>query len=215
MARILSSRILTQPQGNLLLNADISYVDYSAIHIVFKPYEGPKAIENAIVTSQNTVKALVENKVAITRCFCVGEKTKALLEAHGYTVVVMKPYGSELAQELVSHYADLTFVFFCGNQRREVIPTALRENHIAFEEYHLYETVLNPQKFNRQFDGILFFSPTQVKSYVECNKLDQEIAFCIGTTTAAEAKKHATNVIVARQPTVENVIVQVVKTYRR
>jgi uroporphyrinogen-III synthase len=54
------------------------------------------------------------------------------------------------------------------------------------EEIIVYETIETPQKMSRkQYDGILFFSPSAVKSYFSVNKLNEEIkVFAVGKTTA-------------------------------
>jgi len=51
----------------------------------------------------------------------------------------------------------------------------------------------------------MFYSPSTVNSYLQENDTSQ-IAFCIGETTAKEAKKHFKDVRVAKLPTVESVI---------
>ena len=69
---------------------------------------------------------------------------------------------------------------------------------------------LNLKKFESKFDGILFFSPSGVQSFTEQNRLNST-AFCIGETTASKAKKHTHEIIIASKPSIENVIVKVVK----
>lgn len=211
MPTVLSSRKLSTAQAQLLLNAGISYVEYDAIKIEFLSVAIPSEIENAIVTSQNTVKALLEKDIKIKNCFCVGEKTKALLEKNGVSVLETTAYGHELAHLIVKKYAYKEFNFFCGNKRREELPSILGKHGIVFEETQVYKTHLNPRAFKQQFDGIMFFSPSQVHSFNQKNNLKNQNAFCIGKTTAAEAEKHTKNTIIATKPTVENVIVQVVK----
>ena len=51
----------------------------------------------------------------------------------------------------------------------------------------------------------MFYSPSTVQSYLEKNSA-HGIAFCIGDTTANEAKKHFDDVRVAKVPTIESVI---------
>ncbi|WP_339608940.1 uroporphyrinogen-III synthase [uncultured Planktosalinus sp.] len=211
MPTILSSKKLSEPQRNLLLQAGIGLVEYNAIGIELVAFEVKGIIKNAIITSQNTVKGLVDKKVQIENCFCVGEKTKAMLEANGIKVKVMTYYGKELADILVTGYADKVFTFFCGNLRRDELPAKLRENKIGFTEVEVYKTVLKSKKFERTFDGVLFFSPSAVESFTKENQLKNTTAFCIGTTTAAEAEKYTDKIIIATKPTIENVIVQVVK----
>ena len=224
MKSVLSTKKLSPSQRELLVNAGISLVDYNAINIEFVPFKAPNTVENAIFTSQNAVKAYLNEKDQLpsplegegsgVRMFCVGEKTKSLLEENGFKVVKMTEYASELASHLVENHKNDSFHFFCGNIRSDEIPSKLKENHIAFEEIEVYKTTLNPKKFDRQFDAILFFSPSGVRSYCEerSNLINDEPTFvCIGTTTASEAKKYSENVVIANATTVESVIAKTVK----
>lgn len=211
MPTVLSTKKLTEPQRSLLLQAGVGLVEYDAIAIEFVDFETKEQIENVIITSQNTVNALVEKNVQIKNCFCVGVKTKAMLEANGFEVKVMTDYGKELAEIIVKEYAGEAFTFFCGNLRRDELPTMLKENKVDFDEVEVYKTILKPKKFERSFDGVLFFSPSALESFAKESQLKNTTAFCIGTTTAAEAEKHTNNIVIATKPTIENVIVQVVK----
>ena len=220
MQTILSTKKLKVNQRSLLLHAGLGLVEYNAIQIDFVPFKAPTNIENAIFTSQNAVLSIQNSEFRIQNCFCVGEKTKALLEENGQKVIKMTEYASELAPYLVENHKNDTFYFFCGNIRSDEIPNKLRENNIVFEEIEVYKTTLNPKKFERQFDAILFFSPSGVRSFVEGNtNINGEIpafagmtkAVCIGTTTASEAKHYTENVVISNSTTVESVIAKAVK----
>lgn len=211
MPTVLSSKILSESKHNLLLNTGISYVEYNAIQIKTTPFEAPSFIENAIFSSKNAVKAILNSPLKIQQCFCVGSKTKTFLEEKGFKVAETADYGRELAQKIVQQHPQKKFVFFCGNKRRQEIPQVLTHNNIVFEEIEVYRMLLTPKKFRQVFDGILFFSPSAVQSFTTENSLKNSLAFCIGKTTASEAKKHTQNVIIANKTSIENVIVQVVK----
>ncbi|MFO7720206.1 MAG: uroporphyrinogen-III synthase [Gillisia sp.] len=215
MPTVLATKILEPHQKQLLLNAGISLVEYSAIKIEFIDFDpGKKRIKNAIVTSKNTAKAIIRKNLVIENCFCVGEKTASFLKKYNYTISEIADYGTALAAIISKNYPDENFSFFCGDSRREELPSILKENTINLEEIQVYKTRLNPKKFQQEFDGVLFFSPSGVKSFFSKNKMNQNIAFCIGTTTASEAKKFTENIIIATKPSIDNVIVQVVKKYR-
>lgn len=230
MKSVLSTKKLMPSQRELLINAQISLVHYDAIQIKFLPFSAPSNIKNAIFTSQNGVNSFLKNlrgsisnskdKIIIYNCFCVGEKTKALLEENGLKVIKMTEYASELAPYLVENHKNAYFHFFCGNIRSDVIPSTLKENSVAFEEIEVYNTTLNHKKFERHFEAILFFSPSGVRSFVEGNtNINNGIpafagmtkAVCIGTTTASEAKKYTENVVISNSTTVESVIAKAVK----
>lgn len=214
MHTVLSTKKLNKSQKQLLQNAGVSLVEYNAIKIHFFAFEAPAAIENAIFTSQNAVNAVMGYELGVMNCFCVGEKTKSLLEENGLNVIKTTEYASELAEYFVKNHKNDSFHFFCGNIRSDEIPSKLKENNIDFEEIEVYKTTLNPKKINRQFDAILFFSPSGVKSFVSKNKINAAKAICIGTTTASEAKKYTENVVISNATTVESVIAKAVKTLR-
>lgn len=214
MPALLSTKKLKENQRSLLLNANVSLVEYDAIKIDFVQFEVPSNIENAIFTSQNAVKAVMED-LGMLNCFCVGEKTKQLLEENGQKVIKMVEYASELADYLVEKYRNDSFHFFCGNIRSDEISSKFEENKIVLKEIEVYKTTLNPKKFQRHFDAILFFSPSGVKSFVSENKIGNSIAVCIGNTTASEAKKHTENVVIANATTVESVIAKAVNSLKK
>ncbi|OED36014.1 uroporphyrinogen-III synthase [Flavobacteriaceae bacterium (ex Bugula neritina AB1)] len=210
---MLSTKTLSITQKELLLNAYIGFVEYDAIEIELLEVTLYPEIKNVIFTSKNAVKAIQDSKSEIRSCFCVGEKTKKLLEANRYNVVEVAQNASELANIIVKKYKKEQFLFLCGNHRRDELPLVLKENGVQFEEILVYKTYKNPKKFNRSFDGVFFFSPSGVESYCTHNSMESSVAFCIGNTTASEVKKYTNNIIVANKPTVENVIVQAVKYF--
>ena len=69
-----------------------------------------------------------------------------------------------------------------------------------------YKTLLSPNKLSKKYDGLLFFSPSGIESFLSENAIGEEVAFCIGNTTANEAKKHFKTVIEAKLPSVESVL---------
>ena len=211
---ILSTKTLTASQKELLLNADIAFVEYDSITTEPIPFElDDTTIKNAIFTSGNAVRAIKGKEIKIENCFCVGEKTKTLLSDDGYEVKEQAANAATLAEVLVDKYENENFHFFCGNIRRDELPEALDKNHIDYKEIVVYETLANLKEFDRIFDGVFFFSPSGVKSFLAANYIEDSIAFCIGHTTADEIKTYTDKVIIANRPTVENVIVQAVKYF--
>ncbi|MDX1364838.1 MAG: uroporphyrinogen-III synthase [Arenibacter latericius] len=226
---LLSTKILSTSQKAILSNPKFQLAEYDSLKIDLLHQEIDTSYKHIIFTSQNTVKAFLkniqqkanlngeENISTITSqitAYCVGEKTKALLEENDIKVIAVTHYGAELAKILVEQYANTSFLFLCGNKRRYEIPTRLKENNIHFKEQVVYENSPNPKAFTKQFNGILFFSPTGIQSYQIKNSIKESIAFCIGTTTAAEAKKHTSNIIIAKKPTVESVLEKVIEHYK-
>ena len=211
MATVLSTKKLALNQKELLLNSGIGLVEYDAISIKFIDFNILNdKIQNAIFTSKNAIKAIEGKDVEITNCYCVGEKTSTFALEKGFKVIASADNSRELALKIIKEHKQKEYHFFSGNKRRDELPELLKKNNIKLIETQVYETQLNPKKFESEFDAILFFSPSGVQSFTKQNQINTT-AFCIGKTTASEAKKHTSKVIIATKPAIENVIVKVVK----
>lgn len=211
--RVLSTKKLQPNQKLYLLNAGLSVIEADFIGIHYKPFEINNATDNLIFTSQNGFLGFLQHRAsgvfAGSKVFCVGEKTKNLIERHGFTVVEMANDAETLATIIIEKYAGERFMFFSGSIRRDTLPEALAKAGIIFTETEVYDTVLTPHKIGTKCNGILFFSPSGVESYLKENTITTEACFCIGQTTANVLTEVTRNVIIANTPSIENVIVQV------
>lgn len=214
---VLSTKILTLAQKELVLNAGLGLVAYDALSIVYLDFDLDNGFDHYIFTSQNAVGAFLQkhpDKLAEKTVFCVGEKTKKKLEENGANVLEFAQNSSELAQIIEKDHKNHSFLFFLGNLRRDEIPDVLKQHNVRFKEMVVYKTSLNQKAFDSTFVGVLFFSPSGVESFTMNNTLNNTPAFCIGETTATEAKKHTDKIIIANKPTIENVLVQAVKYFK-
>jgi len=214
---ILSTKKLNASQRELLLNSGMSFVEYDAIDIEFIDFQAPSKIENAIFTSRNSVNSFFKNEDrsnSILNSFCVGEKTETILLKNDQNVVKTSQNASELAHFIIKNHKNDAFLYFSGTRRREELPKTLKKANMDVFETKTYKTELKSMKFDQKWDGILFFSPSGVESFVLENKLANSTVFCIGETTAAAAKKYTSSVIVANSTTVESVIAKAVKVLK-
>ena len=99
----------------------------------------------------------------------------------------------------------LEATYFCSDLRMDDLPAILEENNLRVNEIETYQTKYAPVKVDDSVEGVLFFSPSTVKSYLLKNDTDKT-AYCIGETTAKEARAHFKDVRVAKIPTIESVI---------
>lgn len=217
--RLLSTRKLTDHQKQLLLSANFSVDEADFIHVVSKPFHLQSINDYLIFTSQNAVESILQNEKAMElktkKCFCVGEKTKAMLETNGFQVIASADYASELASIICNQYDKSSFTFFCGNLRRDILPDALRLAGITFEEVEVYETRLTPHRAAADLNGILFFSPSGVQSFLKENELQDEVCFCIGSTTAKALRGITNKVVTANQPTMESTIAKSIAFFNK
>jgi uroporphyrinogen-III synthase len=215
---ILSTKKLLPNQKQLLVDADFSVIDEDFIETKVKNFELSKINDNLIFTSRNAIQSVLQHskcdELKTKNVFCVGMKTKDLLTKNGFNVIAYTDYASDLAEIIALVYKNENYTFFSGNLRRDVLPTILKENKITFNEIEVYETNLTPKKTTAKFDGILFFSPSAVESYLKLNTIKDEICFCIGETTAeALENKKIKNIEIAEKPTIESVIDEVIEYY--
>jgi uroporphyrinogen-III synthase len=175
-----------------------------------------------VFTSMNGVQAVADKLVWGTpawRIYTMGTTTRKLVE-HYFEPESIAGTGnnaSELAHKIIRDGVDKEVVFFCGDIRRDELPNALREAGINVKEITVYNTLETPKKLNEEFDGILFFSPSAVRSFFRVNRVPpQTILFSIGDTTAAEIRKHAQNTVVVNDvPGKENLIRALTEYYQR
>ncbi|WP_405574828.1 hydroxymethylbilane synthase [Winogradskyella sp. Asnod2-B02-A] len=165
--------------------------------------------ENVIITSQNAVEALLTNFSAVElqfkNIYCVGRKTKRIIEKRIGKVKHYEQNAKALAEHMVEYMDGTEATYFCSNLRLDTIPDILEENNIKVNEVEAYETKFDAEKVEGDLDGVMFYSPSTVQSFLKQNKA-KGIAFCIGETTATEAKKYFEDVRVAKVPLVESVV---------
>jgi uroporphyrinogen-III synthase len=215
---ILSTKKLLPKQKQLLHDKDFVVIEEDFIETKIKNFEFYKVNDNLIFTSQNAVQSILKHPkcddLKSKNVFSVGIKTKDLLTENGFNVIAYTGYASDLAEIISLIYSKESYTFFSGNLRRDVLPNTLKENGTLFNEIEVYETNLTSKKIKSKLDGILFFSPSAVESYLKLNTIKDEMCFCIGETTAESLEsKKIKNIIIAEKPSVENVIDEVIEYY--
>lgn len=213
---ILATKKLTQNQKQYLLNAGFKVIDEDFIHIQPITFEIKNTNDILIFTSQNAVLNVLAYKEELIHkpAICVGEKTKQLLLENGFSVVCFHSDAAELIKHVENEYLNNSFTFFCGTSRLNTIPDFLNRKNIKHQIIEVYETLETPVKLASKMDGILFFSPSGVSSYIKKNKITNEMCFCIGSTTASAVKRITKNIVIANHPTVKNVIIQCIHYFK-
>ena len=214
---ILSTKKLQSNQKNFLLNAGFSLIEADFIKISTLPFQIKNKPTLLLFTSQNGVKSVLENdkvdELKQIPSICVGSKTRKLLEDNGFIVLATKEYAEELAPIIQKEFSKEHIAFFAGNLRRNVLPDAMNRASIAFDEYLVYQNEESSVKIEAKTNALLFFSPSGIHSYLKQNTIDNQMCFCIGTTTADALQGVTKNIVIANQQTVENVIIQCISYY--
>jgi uroporphyrinogen-III synthase len=174
-----------------------------------------------VFTSMNAVEAV--GKIASERnewkIFCIGNTTRDLVKKHfgNESIAGTAENALLLAEKIISNSSIKKLVFFCGNQRRDELPEKLKQYKIEVEEIEVYKTIATPVQISKEYDAILFFSPSAVKSFFSKNKIGERThIFAIGSTTANAAKAFITNPIIAGgKPGKENLVNLAIKYYSK
>ena len=213
---ILATKKLAHNQKQFLLNAGFKVIDEDFIHIQPIAFEVKNTNDILIFTSQNAVLNVLTYKEEFIHkpTICVGEKTKNILLENGFSVVCFQSEAAELIRSIENEYMNKSFTFFCGTSKLNTIPDFLKEKSLKHEIIEVYETIETPVKIAPKMDGILFFSPSGVSSYMKEHKITNEICFCIGTTTAKAVEAYSKNIVIANQPSFENVIIQCIHYFK-
>lgn len=208
---VYSTKVLTENQRHLLNNKiSVKSSDFIKVSINRIPKTLLKSnLKSIIITSKNAVESLVTNfspeELQFKNIYCVGRRTKQLIEQKIGKVTHSENSAKKLAEYLVDYMEGTEITYFCSDIRLDDLPKILADNNITVNEVEAYNTVYASLKVDDSTESIMFYSPSTVQSYILQNK-PKKIAFCIGETTAEEAKKHFKDVRIAKIPTVESVI---------
>lgn len=177
-----------------------------------------KAVVFTSVNAVAPVIAELAGKVPDWQIFCISGATRAAAEQY---FGADKIAGSATdAQSLVQQMGGLIqseeVLFFCGNKRLDTLPTLLSEQGITVREYIVYNTTLTPLTVDKDYEAILFFSPSGVESFLSENGVARDtVLFSIGHTTAKALRNRLPNeVIVSPEPEKKQLIETVIAYYK-
>ena len=155
--------------------------------------------KTVVFTSAKAVLAIKEYlppSIAAWTIFCMDSSTRQTVdEVFGAEAVAGTANSArQLAALVAASRPEEEIIFFCGNIRRQELTDQLHALKLLVTEKQVYETTLKPLSIHRVYDGILFFSPSAVRSFFAVNQVPQSTSlFAIGETTAREIRQFSTN----------------------
>ena len=193
--------------------------EYSGQEVLYNLLKHPDRYAGLIFTSPRAVEAFGrafpgtgisktgwEDKVLFT----VGPRTAAAIRSLGY-----EPEGEstgsaeQLAAYILKRHTGGALLFLCGDRRRDVLPSLLREAGIRTEEIIAYRTrlhTLHAWPGNKKPDWVVFFSPSGLEAILQSPEVSLEnisIA-AIGSVTAEAVRTHGFRVhATAHEPSPE------------
>ena len=172
----------------------------------------------AVFTSMNAVEAVKENLASKPewRIFSIGQTTKELVaDFFGPENIVATANDANTLADVIIEKDAKDIFFFCGDQRRDELPQKLKLKNINLEEVIVYHTIIAAHKISKDYDGILFYSPSAVESFFLVNTINENaVLFAIGYTTSNALKKFIKNkIIIAEQPGKEALVKKMVEYF--
>lgn len=154
-----------------------------------------------IFTSVNAVNAITTRLTAAPawKIFCVGGATKnALLRFFNASCIIATAKNAILLSEKIMVCGNVKEVtFFCGNLRMNHLPNRLSAGGIQVKEIMVYQTELTPIAITKEYEAILFFSPSAVHSFFSINTTPvNTVLFSIGETTTAAIETYCNNKVI-------------------
>ena len=129
------------------------------------------------------------------KIYCVGPKTKKKVREAGFGTFKVKKHAKDLSEFIIENSGKENFIHFCGNLALDVLDQALPLQNISYRKVFIYETELLYPTVAQDFDAVVFFSPSGVRSFAAHNSLDGKKIFSLGYTTTQELTKFTSNKI--------------------
>jgi uroporphyrinogen-III synthase len=193
-------------------------------HEIFQLVQSNKQVvaftsSNAVLSIKKYIHEYINPFDVSWKIFALSGKTREVLEQDIQTfgtIVDVADDSKALAQKIVES-GSKEVIFFCGNKRRDELPVILRKASIKVHEVVVYETVETPTVAGKEYDAVLFFSPSAVQSFFSVNQLNNHtVCFAIGQTTANSISAACTNkIIVARSPGQEILLQDLINYFKR
>jgi uroporphyrinogen-III synthase len=221
--RPLPSSLVEEAAANGIVIDELSFIETESILSVEVQQEIELAsteIATVVFTSMNAVDAVsvfLDGHQPDWSIYSIGTATARLVKAYfgEERIAGSASDAASLAELIAEDGLTGEVIFFCGDQRRDELPDILRQNNIEVNEIVVYQTIATPHKIDKDYFGILFFSPSAVQSFFSKNKVaSKTILFAIGNTTANEIKKHSNNkIIISDEPGKENLVAKMIEYF--
>lgn len=221
--KLLSTKIVSKKFKDLLIKNNYQIEEKSFIKILpFKSKSNISILENIIFTSKNAVKiilrnSIIKNNLANKNIYCVGKSTAELIKKNNLNLIKSEDNSKNLSKFILANFKNSknSFTYFSGKKRIRELENNLKKNNINIIVHEVYDTLLTPIKINDLYDGVIFYSPSAVKSFFKGNNsLNNTYGFCIGNTTAKELYNYSNRFSIAKSNSEENMLESINKYFK-
>tara|TARA_B100000497_G_C7683965_1_gene414162 strand:+ start:1935 stop:2630 length:696 start_codon:yes stop_codon:yes gene_type:complete len=196
--RILTKRVLEKAKlyGIKIMDKDFISIDFDIAekNSSFLSFLNDRIL---VFTSINGIKGFIDllsshNMSTSSKsysCYCIDGRTSNFAFKNNLNVIQTASTSMELAKKIVHENKHSKLLYFTCKMRTFLFEKCLKSYNIDIKIEIVYKKTLTPS-FVNNFNGVMFFSASQVVSFCKSNLLDKEVpVFCIGPTTAKCLKK--------------------------
>jgi uroporphyrinogen-III synthase len=193
---------------------DVEGIDFLNVESVFNAELAATVCANEspwVFTSQHAVHSIEKilkktaKPLATRIAYVTRGTTSAQAMAAGFELRGVGRNADELADSIL-FFEEKKVLHATSAIRLPVLSQRLSEAGVAYEACEVYQKTPLPRAVGA-FDGVLFFSPSQVDVFLSINYLPAQVpVFCVGDTTAAHVRQRGhTRVLTAAEPTIESI----------
>ena len=158
----------------------------------------------AVFTSMNAVESVIKQLHAKPNweIFSMGGITKELANSFfgESSILATAKNATALGEKIINNTSVKEVVFFCGDQRLNELPETLTQKGVSVNELIVYKTIQTPKTIEKNYDAVVFFSPSAVHSFFSVNTLPiNTVIFSIGKTTTATIQSYCSNMIITSE----------------
>lgn len=222
--RIASTKILSTELVEQLERAGILIEQHDFIKTIIQipdKINSNQIQKFVVLTSKSAVNAWVaiakkyEIEISEHPVFCIDQATKKEVIARSLIIQGEAKDSTSLADVITQDSWIKSVTHICSDIRRDELSSKLNSKGVEVHEIIGYRTQHTPVKVEHPFQGVLFFSPSGVDSFLSVNEISH-VCFCIGEATAAHAASRGfKNVQVAEFSTPESVIKKVIQYFSK
>jgi uroporphyrinogen-III synthase len=210
---IACTRHIEKGNKSIALSRGVQLVDYPLVKTTYLSHPSlvsilQKQSRNLVFTSKHALLALeqIAGLDLVPKdhvVYCISGRTQDYAEKLGFKI------GACIQKDRVKDVLHLT-----SNIRLTDLQDVSVSQNIKYTAIEVYRKEKQEYTWDN-YDGIAFFSPSQIDAFLVCNTLQKEKpVFCIGHTTADYGiYKGFKRVLVSERPTEEDIVKKIMNYY--
>ncbi len=219
---IVSTRKLTSAKVDELQASGWKFTDHDFISkVIHVPTDlnAQDIHKHVVLTSITGVKAFLQITKQLRLdsadyiVYCISRGTKEYAIASGLNIKSTAPQASALADEILHDVEVKEVTHISSNLRRNELSEKLNNAGVAVQDVIAYRTEFTLVVIGLPYEGIIFFSPSAVDSFLTLNPMQQVPCFCIGQTTADHAKQKGYEHIHIPEAPSEDILLKTIVAY--